>query len=99
MYNPILSIGGEDLESLSAVKLLDLIGLLSLRGLTPMLGPDASVHSTLVYEYHLVRTEGRYFMHIFISQIWIALSRDVWCGFNRKVAHDVFSSRPNNEDD
>jgi hypothetical protein len=67
MYNTILSIGGEDLESLTTVKSLDLAWSLSLRSLTLVMNPNASIYSSLVYKTKLVRTEGRYIMHILVS--------------------------------
>ena len=45
--------------------------------------PDAFVQPGLIYKHQLIRTEGRYFMHIFVSQIWVALSCDVLCDFLR----------------
>jgi hypothetical protein len=58
MYNTILSIGREDLESLTAVKSLDLPWPLSSRSPALTMDPDASIYSSLVYENQLVGTEG-----------------------------------------
>src|SRR4051812_20842394 len=85
MYNTILGIGREDLEPRAAVKSLDLTGPLSSRSPTLAPGPNASVQPAFVYEHQLTRTKGRYFMYIFVSQIWVALSCDVLCDFLRPL--------------
>jgi hypothetical protein len=64
---------------------LDLKGSLSSRSPTLPPGPKASLQPGLVYEHQLIRTKGRYFMHIFVSQIWVALSCDVLYGFLRRL--------------
>ena len=85
MYNTILGIGREDLEPRAAAKSLDLTGPLSSRSPTLAPGPNASVQPGFVYEHQLIRTKGQYFMYIFVSQIWVALSCDVLCDFLRPL--------------
>ena len=77
MYNTILSIGREDLESLTTVKSLDLTWPLSSRSPTLTMDPDASIHSSLVYKNKLVGTEGRYLIHILVSQVCVTLLGNV----------------------
>ena len=81
MYNTILGIGREDLEPRAAAKSLDLTGPLSSRSPTLAPGPNASVQPG----YQLIRTKGRYFIYIFVSQIWFVLSCDVLCDFLRPL--------------
>ena len=81
MYNTILSIGRENLESLTAVKSFDLTWSLPSRSLTLAMDPDASIYSSLVYKNQLVRMKGRYIMHILVSQVWATLLGDVLRGF------------------
>jgi hypothetical protein len=85
MYNTILSIGREDLESRTMVKLLDLTWSLSLRSLILVMNSDASIHSSLVNKNKLVRTEGRYIMHILVSKVWVTLLGDVLHSFLRLI--------------
>ena len=85
MYNPILSIGRENLESLAVVKLFDLTWSLSSRSPTLAVDPNASIHSSLVYKNQLVGMEGRYIMHILVSQVLVTLLGDVLRGFLRPI--------------
>jgi hypothetical protein len=76
-----LSISREDLESLTAMKSLDLTWPLSPRSPTLTIDPVASIHFSLIYENRLVGTEGRYFMYILVSQVWVTVLGGVLGGF------------------
>ncbi len=83
MYDTILCIRREDLESSATVELLDLASPLSSGSPTFAPVPNASVHPRFVYKYQLIGAEGRYFIHIFVSQVLVALLGDVLRDFLR----------------
>jgi hypothetical protein len=85
MYYTILSVGREDLEPPAPMESFDLTGPLSAGSPALTLGSDASIYACLVYEDQLFGTKERYFVHVFITQIGVALARDILCAFLRPL--------------
>jgi len=50
-----------------------------------MINPNAFIYSSLIYKNKLVRTEGRYLMHILVLQVCVTLLGNVLRCFLRLI--------------